>query len=63
MVIPDEYKYTVGGNLQLQFDSGEQDPQRMLIFALEETLDALMHTPHILTDASFDVNVENIWNY
>lgn len=55
MLIPDEYKHATNGELILQFDSGAADARRMLIFAVDQTLDSLASCEHVLADASFDV--------
>lgn len=51
--IPDEYKVIGNGELFLQFDSGEFDKERMLMFATEKGLDDLMNVRQWAGDGTF----------
>lgn len=41
-MIPDEYKFLESGESFLQFDSGEYDGDRILVFGIEPGLDDLV---------------------
>ena len=41
------------GEVFLQFDSGETDESRLLIFATNQGLDDLMHATHLAGDGTF----------
>ncbi|XP_066941046.1 uncharacterized protein [Macrobrachium rosenbergii] len=51
--IPDEYKFLDSGELFLQFDSGQSDKDRLLVFATNKGLDDLVNVKHWAGDGTF----------
>ena len=52
-IIPDEFRLLDSGEEFLQYDSGEIDESRLLIFATDQGLDDLMHATHLAGDGTF----------
>jgi len=52
--LPDEFQYTMRGDLFLQFDSGQEDPERYLIFTTNDNLEYLNTNSSWYIDGTFD---------
>ena len=59
--LPDELKVTHSGDSFLFFDSGEDDPERILIFATSDNLDTFYNADSWYCDGTFSVSPKNFY--
>ena len=52
--LPEEFLYAMRGDLFLQFDSGQDDPERYLIFTTDNNLEYLNNNSCWYIDGTFD---------
>ncbi|RNA15836.1 hypothetical protein BpHYR1_046017 [Brachionus plicatilis] len=58
LVIVDEFKYTKSGKKFLFFDSGNEDPERLIILSTDENIALLSYEPCWFIDGTFEISPE-----